>query len=78
MTGSIPGFRPRPDTGLISGSREDRVPLPTIPRPSCGNLCGTCMDARGLSEDLVVRCARCSTSKELAEWMAAADKVLVF
>lgn len=41
-------------------------------------LCGTCMDARGLSEDQVVEGARCSTLKELAEWTAAADKVLVF
>jgi len=41
-------------------------------------MCGTCMKARGLSEDQVVGCARRSTSKELAEWMAAADKVLVF
>lgn len=41
-------------------------------------LCGTCMDARGLGEDLVVDGARRSTLKELAEWTAAADKVLVF
>lgn len=41
-------------------------------------LCGTCMDARGLSEDQVVEGARCNTLKELAEWTAAADKVLVF
>jgi uncharacterized protein involved in oxidation of intracellular sulfur len=41
-------------------------------------LCGTCMDARGLSEDQVVEGSRRSTLKELAEWTAAADKVLVF
>ena len=41
-------------------------------------LCGTCMDARGLSEDQVAEGARRSTLKELAEWTAAADKVLVF
>lgn len=41
-------------------------------------LCGTCMDARGLSEDQIVAGARRSTLKELAEWTAAADKVLVF
>lgn len=41
-------------------------------------LCGTCMDARGLAEDQVVDGARRSTLKELAEWTAAADKVLVF
>jgi uncharacterized protein involved in oxidation of intracellular sulfur len=41
-------------------------------------LCGTCMDARGLSEAQVVEGTRRSTLKELAEWTAAADKVLVF
>ena len=41
-------------------------------------LCGTCMDARGMSQDQVVEGARRSTLKELAEWTAAADKVLVF
>jgi len=41
-------------------------------------LCGTCMDARGLGEDHVVEGARRGTLKELAEWTAAADKVLVF
>ena len=41
-------------------------------------LCGTCMDARGLVDDEMVPGARRSTLKELAEWTAAADKVLVF
>lgn len=41
-------------------------------------LCGTCMDARGMTPDQVVEGARRSTLKELAEWTAAADKVLVF
>ena len=41
-------------------------------------LCGTCMDARGMGEDQVVDGARRSTLKELAEWTANADKVLVF
>jgi len=41
-------------------------------------LCGTCMDARGLGVDEVVSGTRRSTLKELAEWTAAADKVLVF
>jgi uncharacterized protein involved in oxidation of intracellular sulfur len=41
-------------------------------------LCGTCMDARGLSEEQIVAGARRSTLKELAEWTAGADKVLVF
>ncbi|NMG28127.1 DsrE/DsrF/TusD sulfur relay family protein [Aromatoleum evansii] len=41
-------------------------------------LCGTCMDARGLGDDQLVEGVRRSTLKELAEWTAAADKVLVF
>lgn len=41
-------------------------------------LCGTCMDARGLTDDQVVPGARRSTLKELSEWTVAADKVLVF
>ncbi len=41
-------------------------------------LCGTCMDARGLSDDEMVEGARRSTLKELAEWTAQADKVIVF
>jgi len=41
-------------------------------------LCGTCMDARGLSDADMLPSARRSTLKELAEWTAAADKVLVF
>lgn len=41
-------------------------------------LCGTCMDARGMAIDQVVEGARRSTLKELAEWTAAADKVLAF
>jgi len=41
-------------------------------------LCGTCMDARGLTDEEVVKGAQRSTLKQLAEWTAAADKVLVF
>ncbi len=41
-------------------------------------LCGTCMDARGLSDDDVLEGAKRSTMPELAECTLAADKVLVF
>jgi uncharacterized protein involved in oxidation of intracellular sulfur len=41
-------------------------------------LCGTCMDARGLTQAEVVDGARRSTLAELADWTAQADKVLVF
>ena len=41
-------------------------------------VCGSCMDARGLGDDQVVEGARRSTLQQLADWTAAADKVLVF
>ncbi|HEY0844243.1 MAG TPA: DsrE family protein [Noviherbaspirillum sp.] len=41
-------------------------------------LCGTCMDARGLKDEDMVTNARRSTLKELAQWTAHADKVLIF
>ncbi len=41
-------------------------------------LCGTCMDARGLTDSELVDGARRSTLDELAELTVAADKVLVF
>lgn len=41
-------------------------------------LCGTCMDARGMTEEDVMHSAHRSTMDELAAVTAAADKVLVF
>jgi uncharacterized protein involved in oxidation of intracellular sulfur len=41
-------------------------------------LCGTCMDARGLTDGEMIAGARRSTLAQLAEWTAQADKVLVF
>jgi uncharacterized protein involved in oxidation of intracellular sulfur len=41
-------------------------------------LCGTCMDARGLTDADLVPAARRSTLAQLAEWTADADKVLTF
>ncbi len=41
-------------------------------------LCGTCMEARGLTEDEVVEGAERSTMDALAEATEQADKVLVF
>lgn len=41
-------------------------------------LCGTCMDARGLTEADVMADARRGTMNELAAATIAADKVLVF
>lgn len=41
-------------------------------------LCGTCMDARGLTDGELIEGARRSTMDELAAATLAADKVLVF
>lgn len=46
--------------------------------PSRLLLCGTCMDARGLSEADLVDGARRSSMDELAEATLTADRVLVF
>ncbi len=41
-------------------------------------LCGTCMEARGLTDEEIIEGAKRSTMPELAERTLAADKVLVF
>lgn len=40
--------------------------------------CGTCMDARGISETMLAGHARRSSMAELTEWVVWADKVLTF
>lgn len=41
-------------------------------------VCGTCMDARGISEEELVDGTHRSSMDELTEWTVSADKVLVF
>jgi uncharacterized protein involved in oxidation of intracellular sulfur len=41
-------------------------------------LCGTCMDARGISEAELMQGARRSSMDELANTTAEADKILIF
>jgi len=41
-------------------------------------VCGSCMDARGITDADLAEGARRSTLDELAEWTAWADKVVVF
>ena len=38
--------------------------------------CGTCMDARGMTDDMLVEAAHRSSMKELTQWTLAADKVI--
>ncbi|MCK9389860.1 MAG: DsrE family protein [Sulfuritalea sp.] len=41
-------------------------------------VCGTCMDARGITDAELIVGARRGTMDQLAEWTLAADKVLTF
>ncbi|MHB8146705.1 MAG: DsrE/DsrF/TusD sulfur relay family protein [Vulcanimicrobiaceae bacterium] len=41
-------------------------------------VCGSCMDARGITEGELVEGAHRSSMEELTEWTASAEKVLVF
>lgn len=41
-------------------------------------LCGTCMDARGITDGMVVAEARRSTLEELTDWTIWADKTITF
>jgi uncharacterized protein involved in oxidation of intracellular sulfur len=41
-------------------------------------VCGTCMDARGITADELVEGAKRGTMEQLTEWTTGADKVLVF
>jgi uncharacterized protein involved in oxidation of intracellular sulfur len=40
--------------------------------------CGTCMDARGIAEEMLSDGARRSSMDELAEWSLWAEKVITF
>ena len=40
--------------------------------------CGTCMDARGITDALLLPAARRSTTNDLADWTIEADKIVAF
>ncbi len=40
--------------------------------------CGTCMDARGITEDMLTKGTRRSSLDQLAEWTLQADNVVTF
>ncbi len=40
--------------------------------------CGTCLDARGITDDLLAKGSRRSTLEELAGWTLWADKVVTY
>ncbi len=49
-----------------------------VARGTAIGVCGTCMDARGLTDADLQPGVRRSTMEELTDWTVAADKVLVF
>ena len=55
----------------------DRMLKPLIRRGEVG-CCGTCLDARGLGEQLLVEGAQRSSLEELADWTLWADRTLTF
>ena len=74
--------------GASSAHRNQKVPtgfynvktmLANVARHSGEiGICGTCMDARGITDSDIADGTHRSTLVELAEWTAWADKVLVF
>jgi uncharacterized protein involved in oxidation of intracellular sulfur len=40
--------------------------------------CGTCLDARGLTDEMLVDGARRSTLEELTDWALWADRTITF
>lgn len=42
------------------------------------NLCGTCMDARGITDAMLIPSARRSSLEELTDWTLWADKTVTF
>ncbi|HUY59584.1 MAG TPA: DsrE family protein [Solirubrobacteraceae bacterium] len=55
----------------------DRMLMPLIRRGEVA-CCGTCMDARALTEEMLVEGARRSTLEELTDWTLWADNTLSF
>jgi uncharacterized protein involved in oxidation of intracellular sulfur len=56
----------------------ERMVATAVRRGTAVGLCGTCMDARGITEDQLVEGTRRSSLEQLAEWTSWADKTLVF
>jgi uncharacterized protein involved in oxidation of intracellular sulfur len=62
-----------------SGYYNVEVMLNAVIRGGAGvALCGTCLDARGITEAEIMQGAQRGTMSQLAEWTTAADRVLVF
>jgi uncharacterized protein involved in oxidation of intracellular sulfur len=56
----------------------DRVLTAAAPHGAEIGLCGTCMDARGITDTMLVAPARRSSLDEVTDWTLWADKTLTF
>ena len=56
----------------------DRMLRAIIRRGGTVACCGTCMDARGITEGMLIEDAHRSTLENLANWTVAATKVITF
>lgn len=56
----------------------ERMIRSLAPRGVVVGCCGTCLDARGMTDDPLVEPARRSTLAELTDWTLWADKVITF
>ena len=56
----------------------ERMLKPLVAKGGKIGVCGSCMDARGITPDSLVQGAHRSSMDELAAWTEEADKVLVF
>lgn len=63
---------------VAEGYYNVQVMLGKVLRKGQVALCGTCLDARGISETELIEGVKRGTMAQLAEWTAQADKVLVF
>ena len=56
----------------------ERMMKPLVAKGAQIGVCGTCMDARGITPEALVEGAKRSSLDELTAWTLEADKVLVF
>jgi uncharacterized protein involved in oxidation of intracellular sulfur len=56
----------------------DRMILSAARHGAQMGCCGTCMDARGITEEMLTKGARRSSLEELTDWTLWADKVVTF
>jgi uncharacterized protein involved in oxidation of intracellular sulfur len=56
----------------------DRMVRSVIRRDGEVGCCGTCLDARAISDEQLVEGARRSTMEQLADWTLEADRIVTF